>query len=210
MSSALTMPVEPKSAPRFWNPDRIGVWASVLCAIHCAVTPVLLLILPTFGKIWSHPASHWGMALIVVPIAFLMMTKGFRKHRRKWILLSGSLGIVFVLVGAVLPYLEASEQSGAGESASVAMESDAAGEGEEAVGCSSCSSEEVATTSEAEAGCVDNCCPSIQVNEQGEKTLHIPPASIVTTAGGLFLIATHIGNLCCCPSCRRKSKKAVA
>ncbi len=99
------------SRMKFWNPDRVGVWASVLCAIHCAATPVLLLILPTFGKAWSHPASHWGMALIVVPIAGLMMTRGFQKHRRKWILLSGSLGIVFVLVGAVLPYLETPKQS---------------------------------------------------------------------------------------------------
>ncbi len=100
-----------ESRVKFWNPDRVGVWASILCAIHCAATPVLLLLLPTFGKAWSHPASHWGMALIVVPIAGLMMTKGFQKHRRKWILLSGSLGIVLVLVGAVLPYLETPKQS---------------------------------------------------------------------------------------------------
>ncbi|MEX2578436.1 MAG: MerC domain-containing protein [Verrucomicrobiales bacterium] len=85
---------------------RIDVIASTLCAIHCAVTPFLLIALPSFGKIWSHPASHWGMALFVVPIAGLMMTAGYRRHRRKWVVGIGSLGILHVLAGAAIPYLE--------------------------------------------------------------------------------------------------------
>ena len=80
--------------------DRVGVIASVLCAIHCAATPVLLLFLPVFGKVWSHPASHWLMALLVVPLAGVTVATGFKRHRRKWIIASGVLGIVFVLVGA--------------------------------------------------------------------------------------------------------------
>ena len=72
-------------APNQWfEPDRVGVFASVLCAIHCALTPILLLMLPTFGRVWSHPASHWGMALFVVPVAAFTLTRGFRRHRRRW------------------------------------------------------------------------------------------------------------------------------
>ena len=57
------------------------------------------------------------------------------------------------------------------------------------------------------AVCVDACCPSIVIDEQGEKSFYIPPASIVTTLGGLCLIAVHAGNLCsCCSTCRRKKK----
>ncbi len=102
-SSSQNLPV---SGMKRWNSDRVGVWASVLCAIHCAATPVLLILLPTFGKMWAHPATHWGMALIVVPIAGMMMAKGYQKHGRKWILFTGTFGIFFVLVGAILPYLE--------------------------------------------------------------------------------------------------------
>lgn len=152
--------------------DRLGVVASVLCAIHCAVTPLLLLALPAFGKAWSHPATHWGMALIVVPVAALMMKKGYRRHRRKWIMAVGSLGIFLVLAGAVAPYVEASPP--------VAAESEA-------------------------TGCADACCPSLVSEPSGESRLHIPLASILTTAGGLFLIVTHMGNLCLCPTCRKQN-----
>lgn len=86
--------------------DRIGILASVLCAIHCALTPILLILLPTFGKAWAHPSTHWGMALIVIPIALFMMRKGYKKHGRKWVVLMGSVGIVFIIIGAILPYVE--------------------------------------------------------------------------------------------------------
>ena len=81
----------------------MGVLASVLCAIHCAVTPLLLLILPSFGRVWTHPASHWGMALLVIPVAATMVLRGFFRHRRKWVVVCGSLGILLVLAGAALP-----------------------------------------------------------------------------------------------------------
>ena len=86
--------------------DRIGVIASILCAIHCALTPVLLILMPTFGKAWAHPATHWGMALVVIPIAVMMLIKGYRKHRKKWLVGVGILGILFIIVGAILPYTE--------------------------------------------------------------------------------------------------------
>ncbi|MEM0895461.1 MAG: MerC domain-containing protein [Verrucomicrobiota bacterium] len=86
--------------------DIAGVGLAVLCAIHCAVTPVLLIFAPAFGKIWSHPASHWLVALFVVPLAIATMRQGYRKHRKKWILACGTLGVALVLVGSAVPYLE--------------------------------------------------------------------------------------------------------
>jgi hypothetical protein len=79
--------VSATSAPvskRWFEPDRVGVYASVLCAIHCALTPILLLMLPAFGRAWSHPASYWGMALFVVPVAAFTLAQGFKRHRRDW------------------------------------------------------------------------------------------------------------------------------
>ena len=95
----------------FINPqafDRLGITASILCAIHCALTPVLLILLPTFGKAWAHPSTHWGMAIIVVPIAVIMMRKGYRKRANKKILYIGTSGVILIIIGAFLPYLEAS------------------------------------------------------------------------------------------------------
>ena len=86
--------------------DSIGVIASILCAIHCALTPVLLILLPTFGKAWSHPATHWGMAIIVIPIAIFMMLKSYKKHAQKKIIYIGGIGILLIIIGAILPYVE--------------------------------------------------------------------------------------------------------
>lgn len=46
------------------------------------------------------------MALIVIPIAIFMMFKGYKKHARKWVVITGSLGVVLIIIGAILPYVE--------------------------------------------------------------------------------------------------------
>ena len=55
--------------------DRVGVAASVLCAIHCGIAPVLLIAMPAFGRIWAHPASH---ALVAIFIESLINSVKFR------------------------------------------------------------------------------------------------------------------------------------
>ncbi len=157
--------------------DRIGVVASVLCAIHCAVTPFLLLLLPTFGRAWSHPATHWGMALLVVPLAGFMMSSGYKEHRCKWIVGVGTLGIAFVLAGSAAPYLEGLPQPAA------------------------------ETAKAGGHVCSDGCCPSLHRTADAGWHLHVPSASILTTLGGAMLIVTHIGNLrlCRCGVCQTPS-----
>ncbi|MFT6793971.1 MAG: hypothetical protein ACJAR1_001972 [Rubritalea sp.] len=169
--------------------DRVGIFASILCAIHCALTPLLLILLPTFGKAWSHPSTHWGMAIVVIPIAFFMLVKGYKRHAKKWIIFVGSIGILLIIIGAILPYTESSA-IGSSRAGLVSNSGEIAAQ----------------STCAVHGGCVDNCCPSIVENEAGETSLHIPPASIVTTLGGLFLIAIHIGNLCGCSNCEKRSK----
>ena len=208
------------SVPWAAGGDRIGVVASVLCAIHCAATPIVLIVLPAFGKVWTHPASHWVMAALVIPLAAFMVAMGFRKHRRKWVIASGTLGIVFVLLGAAAPSFGKANGSGSSGADGVL----AAGENSESAGgereepmCASpgeeatCESDSQgagagqldSASSDASEGCVDACCPSIQEAADGGWRIHIPLASILTTIGGFFLILTHIGNLwrCDCDCC---------
>ena len=193
-SSKLTLP----------KPDHIGIAASVLCAIHCALAPFLLLALPTFGKIWAHPSSHILVALLVVPLAVLSIRKGYLIHQKRWVLVTAYIGIFVVLTGAVLPAfgkeVKAPNQS-TNELATIS-ESDStftfSVSDEESVGESTCDDE-----SEDNTQCIDNCCPTVQVSETGESFLYIPPAAIVTTLGGIFLIVAHVGNICSCGhSCR--------
>lgn len=203
--------------------DRIGVVASVLCAIHCAATPVLLLFLPVFGKAWAHPVSHWLMALVVVPLAAASVCFSYRRHRRKWVVVSAVLGILFVIVGAAAPSFKKLQSAGDGsfsssddqpatgvESSCGSMECQKACE-DDAVAVEADSQQAVSAAVDAEASeasCVDACCPSLQAGEDGEWSLHVPLASILTTIGGLFLIATHVGNLCRCSCCKTPAAQA--
>ena len=52
------------------------------------------------------------------------------------------------------------------------------------------------------AQCVDECSqPTGQRNRRNY--LHVPPAAIASTLGGIFLIVAHVGNICACGhSCR--------
>ena len=145
--------------------DRSGVFASVFCAIHCAIAPVFLLFAPAFGSFWSHPLSHLAIAGFVLPVAAIALRKGFRSHRRKWVVALGTCGIACILVGAILPYFATT-------------------------GCENC----------------DNCCPSVVIDPTtGEESLNIPPASIVTLIGGVFLVTAHLANLRCCARCGSSS-----
>ena len=189
-------PLNEKSA------DRLGVAASVLCAIHCALAPILLIALPTFGKIWAHPASHALVAIFIVPLAFFSLYKGYKKHQKRWILVSALIGIFFVLGGAALPAFTkasppASTSTDAPTPPAAAAEEDDCDSSchDECEDCASETSDHTPAAQGDSETCVDGCCPSIQVSESGEKSLHIPPAAIITTLGGVFLIAAHIGNL---------------
>lgn len=85
--------------------DRTGVCASVGCAIHCAVAPLLLLTAPVLGGMWTHPLTHLVIAGIVLPVAALALQRGCRTHGRRWLLAVGISGMVMVLLGALWPFL---------------------------------------------------------------------------------------------------------
>lgn len=53
------------------------------------------------------------------------------------------------------------------------------------------------------SGCCHDCCPTVVVDDvTGERSLRVPPASIITLLGGIGLVTAHLGNLRCCATCR--------
>lgn len=80
--------------------------ASAACAVHCLAAPLLLLFVPVLGGWWSHPAAHWLLAGLVLPLAGWVVLRGYQKHRRRVALVAVALGGGLVLAGAVLPHLD--------------------------------------------------------------------------------------------------------
>jgi hypothetical protein len=81
---------------RVWA-DKMGVWTSALCVVHCLLTPVLI----SFSAVLAHflPAEervHRSLAVLVALFGTIALLIGFRKHRRVRILflMIGGLGFI--------------------------------------------------------------------------------------------------------------------
>jgi hypothetical protein len=63
--------------------DRAGMSASLACAVHCAVLPLLLAALPAIGLAWlDSPWVDWTMVALAAVIALRAHRGGFAAHRR--------------------------------------------------------------------------------------------------------------------------------
>ena len=89
-------PVEAAGTP-LNRSDAIGIGLSVLCAIHCAATPVLIAMLPTLGlSAFEQPWVHQAMFVGCLLLAGNAVMRGFRVHGRRWVpgLAAGGLGLL--------------------------------------------------------------------------------------------------------------------
>jgi hypothetical protein len=78
------------------NWDALGVSASLACAIHCAVLPLLLTSLPIFGiDIIENLAFEYFMIFLAFAIGAWSMYHGYRKHHH-------SLLPLFIFLGGIL------------------------------------------------------------------------------------------------------------
>ncbi|MEZ0391012.1 MAG: MerC domain-containing protein [Pseudobdellovibrionaceae bacterium] len=85
------------------NWDRFGMGLSFVCALHCLLTPVLILSLPLMARYYlAHPGLHILLALFVLPVGLLAFVSGIRHHRNYWVLAMGLPGL-FLVVGT--PFL---------------------------------------------------------------------------------------------------------
>lgn len=84
--------------------DRVGFAASFLCAVHCALLPLALALLPALGLNFGGWID-FDQAFVVFAtlLGLTTMSLGYRRHRafRAWALLLPGLGLVWL--GAFTP-----------------------------------------------------------------------------------------------------------
>ncbi len=79
--------------------DRLGVWASVLCAIHCLLTPVLLSFSSVAANLLpGEERTHRTLSVLVACLGLVALLKGYRRHgrRRVFALVAGGLALIFL------------------------------------------------------------------------------------------------------------------
>lgn len=63
------------------NWDNLGIFTSILCAIHCTVLPVLMTSLPVLGvNIIHNLFFEWGMIFLAIGIGIYSLYHGYKKH----------------------------------------------------------------------------------------------------------------------------------
>jgi hypothetical protein len=61
--------------------DRLGAFGSLLCAIHCALLPVVIAVLPSLGiAVWLGEGFERGFVLFATMLGLFSVVWGYRRH----------------------------------------------------------------------------------------------------------------------------------
>lgn len=62
--------------------DRFGATGSLLCAVHCAVLPLLLAAAPSLGlSFWLGDGVELAIVVFVTLLGLFSLVLGYRRHR---------------------------------------------------------------------------------------------------------------------------------
>lgn len=82
--------------------DKVGMALSLLCALHCILTPIVMLSLPIMARYYlAHPMFHIALALAIVPVGLFAFVLGYKHHHRSqvfWLGIPGLLIVAFIPV----------------------------------------------------------------------------------------------------------------
>ena len=98
---------QPKHSSRL---DRFGMTASTICAIHCAIVPVLITTLPLIGLgFLANPWVEWGMIILALILGTSSIgVSYFKLHHRILPILMLMSGFILIAIGHLfVSWLEA-------------------------------------------------------------------------------------------------------
>lgn len=82
--------------------DRLSIGASVVCAVHCAVLPLLLTLSPAIALFMGDEHYfHWILVWLVLPTSFIAALMGCRRHRDLLVMAGIGLGLVLLVATAI-------------------------------------------------------------------------------------------------------------
>lgn len=97
------MDPEQANKSHWWHAaDRIGATASFLCAIHCALLPFVLALLPLLGlEFLADHRFERAFVLCACVLASFVLVRGYRRHRQSLPLRLAVPGLALLLLGII-------------------------------------------------------------------------------------------------------------
>jgi len=79
--------------------DSFAIGIAGVCAVHCLLLPLILVLVPIFStSFFAHQMFHIWMLCLVLPTTGLAVFTGCRKHKDKWVAGLSALGVACLLV----------------------------------------------------------------------------------------------------------------
>lgn len=74
--------------------DSLAISMSVICAVHCLLTPLLVVLFPILATtFWVHQDFHLWMLFFVLPTTSLAVFLGCRKHKDRFVAGFSAIGL---------------------------------------------------------------------------------------------------------------------
>ena len=100
--SSLLAGSETDQLTRLGKLDRAGATASFLCAIHCALMPMVVAFLPLLGLgFLSSEPVEWALLAASATLGSLSLCLGFRKHRKRRTFMVLAIALAIMVAGRV-------------------------------------------------------------------------------------------------------------
>lgn len=81
--------------------DKAAIGLSLVCAIHCLLLPVAVVMLPAMAAAtFGDERFHQWMLLAVLPTSLFALTMGCRRHRNMGVLAIGLPGLAILSLAA--------------------------------------------------------------------------------------------------------------
>ncbi|MDJ0868627.1 MAG: MerC domain-containing protein [Myxococcota bacterium] len=75
--------------------DGVGILGSAVCALHCAAAPVLLVVGTSLqASFLADETFHQMLLWAILPASILAFGLGCWRHKDRWVLLLGVLGLL--------------------------------------------------------------------------------------------------------------------
>ena len=82
--------------------DRVGAIASLTCAVHCALMPLVLTLLPLVGlSFLADDRIEWLLVGFSALTGVTSLCLGYRKHRSRRALAVLSIGLAMLVAGRI-------------------------------------------------------------------------------------------------------------
>ena len=83
--------------------DKLAIGLSIMCAVHCLATPLLLTLLPSLTAVQlDNEQLHLWILVAVIPTSLVALTLGCKKHTRLRYVVSGFVGVILMVLAVTL------------------------------------------------------------------------------------------------------------